>query len=294
MRLDALPEELTAAEEKALAYGRAHLQVVAFIEQHLFEPLDLERIARVAGYSPWQFSRRFTRMQGESVMAYVRGQRLQRAAARLAENPDLGVLDVAIECGFESQAAFTRAFTRAFGTPPRRFGETPSPRPRRRRKEAGAPRLEQREEVLSELTLMGLRKRFTPANYVEFAQLWESLIAIRQSAGGSRRDESFGVIFERDPSGTLTYFAATRAWCRQPVQPVERLRIPSGRYIVLRHFLEPGPLLPQTTAAEEPLARVCEVIGATWSFQRYPENFAVASGWIDHYLPGEPTLRPAP
>ena len=285
-----MSERLSAGEEKAIAYGRAHLEAIAFIDRHLSEQLDLERIARAAGYSPWEFSRRFARMQGESVMAYVRGRRLETAAARLLADPSLRLIELALECGFTSQAAFTRAFTRAFGEAPGRLrdgaGETPS----RRRRADRPPVLDEAIEQLPELALVGLPGRFTPANYVEVGRQWERLVALRQAAGGSRREEYFGVFYDRAPDGTLDMFAAARAWTGAPASCASVV-LPAGRYLVLRHHLGDGPLLPQLNAAQESIRRARARVGATWDLERYPENFAVAVRRVDHYLPLDEAAR---
>ena len=100
--------------------------LVAWIEQHLDEPLALEQLAARAGLSPYHFSRLFTARMGRSAMAHVRGRRLVRGARRLCEEPDLKLVELALDCGFESQEAFTRAFKRVFGVSPGRF-RTDSP-----------------------------------------------------------------------------------------------------------------------------------------------------------------------
>jgi AraC family transcriptional regulator len=278
----AAPERLTAHEQERLAHAQAHLRVVAFIERHLFEPLDVERIAAAAGYSAAECSRRFTRLQGESVMAYVRGRRLETAAARLLADPEARLLDLAVECGFDSQAAFTRAFGRAFGVAPGRLRERGGGAPpRRRRTRTGAPSIESRVEQVAELELAGLRGRFSPSNYFELAALWERLVALR----ASRREECFGVFLARAPGGVFELFAATRAWAGAGAA-LERMTIPAGRYLVLRHHMHEGPLLPQMTAAQEPIREASDrACPAMLDFQRYPANFAVVHRWIDHYLP---------
>ncbi|WAS90511.1 AraC family transcriptional regulator [Nannocystis punicea] len=290
-----MSDRLSAHEEKALAYAQAHLGAIAFIDRHLFEPLDLERVARAAGYSTSEFSRRFAAMQGESVMAYVRGRRLETAAARILADPDARLIDLAIECGFTSQAAFTRAFTRAFGEAPGRLRRCADDSPPQRRRRAGpvasTPVLDERIEQLPELELFGMSARFTPANYVELAGLWERLVALRQAAGGSRRDENFAVFLDREPGGTFEYFAAWRAWSEAAPAPLERVTLPAGRYLVFRHRLREGPLLPQLTAGQEALDRVRRREGIAWDFERHPANFGVVCRWIDHYLPLDETAR---
>ncbi len=83
--------------------------------------MTVKSIADHAGYSASRFSRGFTRLQGESVMSYVRGRRLEAAMGRLLAEPGLRIVDLAFDSGFDSQEAFTRAFVRAFGHPPGRL-----------------------------------------------------------------------------------------------------------------------------------------------------------------------------
>jgi AraC family transcriptional regulator len=96
-------------------------ELIPWIEARLDDALTLDRIAQQAGLSPYHFSRLFTARMGRSVMAYVRGRRLVRGARRLCDEPELQLVELALDCGFESQEAFTRAFKRIFGVSPGRF-----------------------------------------------------------------------------------------------------------------------------------------------------------------------------
>src|SRR4051812_42530188 len=96
-------------------------EVLAYIEAHRFEPMTVTELASVAGFSPYHFSRLFTARFGESVMSYVRTCRLQAAALRLTGDSPPTLIDLAFECGFESQEAFTRAFRQRYGVPPGQF-----------------------------------------------------------------------------------------------------------------------------------------------------------------------------
>jgi hypothetical protein len=60
---------------------------------------------------------RFVKVMGEPPMRYLTRQRLHRAGRRLRETGD-NVARIAFDTGYESEAAFTRAFRRAFGQPP--------------------------------------------------------------------------------------------------------------------------------------------------------------------------------
>jgi AraC family transcriptional regulator len=79
------------------------------IQQHLDEGLSLETLADLAHFSPYHFHRVFTGMVGESLHSHIRRIRLERAAQRLLHT-DSTVTRIGLEAGFETAAAFTRAF----------------------------------------------------------------------------------------------------------------------------------------------------------------------------------------
>jgi len=80
-------------------------------------PWTLEDLARGAGMSRSALAQRFTDMLGVPAMQYLAQWRLQLAAQqlRLTDRP---LASVAEEVGYDSEAAFNRAFKREFGTPP--------------------------------------------------------------------------------------------------------------------------------------------------------------------------------
>ena len=59
---------------------------LAFIADHIGEPLTLARVARVAGFAPSYFSALFKRHEGETFERYVRRMRIERAKELLAQN----------------------------------------------------------------------------------------------------------------------------------------------------------------------------------------------------------------
>jgi len=61
--------------------------------------------------------KRFTALVGESPIHYLAGWRMHLARRLLRETP-LGLAEVAARVGYESEAAFSRAFRRAVGMPP--------------------------------------------------------------------------------------------------------------------------------------------------------------------------------
>jgi AraC-like DNA-binding protein len=80
----------------------------------------LAELAREVGAARSVVAERFARLLGEPPMAYLSRWRLQ-LAARLLQTTQKGVLEVALDAGYESEAAFNRAFKREFGRPPGQY-----------------------------------------------------------------------------------------------------------------------------------------------------------------------------
>ncbi len=74
-------------------------------------------LAREVGLSRSALAQRFTRLVGDPPMRYLPAARLNAAARRLAESRD-AVARIAFEAGYESEAAFHRAFKRQLGLAP--------------------------------------------------------------------------------------------------------------------------------------------------------------------------------
>jgi AraC family transcriptional regulator len=101
--------------------------VVYYIRTHLDEPLDLAVLSELAGFSRYHFHRLFRALADESLAAYVRRERLQRAALRLRETAD-EIAAVGLDAGYNSPSAFSRVFAGHFGVTPTEFranGELP-------------------------------------------------------------------------------------------------------------------------------------------------------------------------
>lgn len=98
---------------------------------------SLEALSAIAHLSPFHFHRVFKACTGLPVAAYVRRHRLIAAAGRLSAGAG-SVPDIALDAGFGSHEAFTRAFAALFGLSPSAFRKLaragavhglPSPKP---------------------------------------------------------------------------------------------------------------------------------------------------------------------
>jgi AraC-like DNA-binding protein len=96
--------------------GRA----LAAIHREPAESWTVAGLAKLAGVSRSVFAARFNQLLGEAPLAYVARWRIQ-LGARLLETTDDSVLQIAQKVGYESEAAFNRAFKREFELPPARY-----------------------------------------------------------------------------------------------------------------------------------------------------------------------------
>lgn len=231
--------------------------VLAWIERSLDQPLTLERIANHAGLSTYHFSRLFTVHTGHSVMAYVRNLRLLEAAKRITEEPDLKLIELAFDSGFESQEAFTRSFRRTFGVSPGRLHIAYHLQARRKADSLheGHPadfRVEQEPELLDRtpFAVTGLSHRYGAGTKLAIPGLWRRFRKIINSAGKTL-GETYGVIFsEESGEGSFRYMAAVPSTSDLPALPgLEHAEIPAATYLVFRIITAAGPVHPQITMA---------------------------------------------
>lgn len=101
-----------------LEYERRMHRVLAHIDRHLGEPLDLATLAGVAHFSAFHFHRLFAAWMGQTLGDYMRRRRVEVAASKLSAQPRLTVLQAALDVGFGSSEAFSRAFKSHFGVSP--------------------------------------------------------------------------------------------------------------------------------------------------------------------------------
>jgi len=101
-------------------YKEQMLRVLVHIQEHLDDDLELEELAGRACLSPHHFHRVFRGMLGEPLAAHMRRLRLERAASRLRLTRR-SVIEIALDAGYESHEAFSRAFKTAFGLAPTGF-----------------------------------------------------------------------------------------------------------------------------------------------------------------------------
>ena len=120
--LGALPPEQTGwlAGLRDPLVGRA----LALLHERPAHPWTLEALARAGGLSRTTLAERFAHFVGQPPMQYLTRWRMQ-LAARLLSEAGAKVSAVAMRVGYDSEAAFSRAFKRVTGRSPAAWRRTP-------------------------------------------------------------------------------------------------------------------------------------------------------------------------
>ena len=196
-----------------------------FIESHFASDVTLAQIADVAGVSRYHLVRAFGVTTGCSVMRYVRRRRLSEAARTLANGaPD--ILMVALDAGYGSHEAFSRAFRDQFGLTPdmaraRRtvvnlsmlepfaMDETIMQNPQ-------PPRIEDANALL----IAGLSERFAFEDTAGIPALWQRFNEHQGQVPGQTGPVAYGACHNTDEAGGFDYIAGGGG---------QRLRCPARR-----------------------------------------------------------------
>jgi AraC-like DNA-binding protein len=109
------------SENYKLAYdergNKRMTDVYTYIRENYFKPIPLELISKIAGMSPFSFSRYFKQNCGAGFVEYVNRVRTNKACYLLRET-EYQVNDIANECGFASISNFNKQFRKTEGISP--------------------------------------------------------------------------------------------------------------------------------------------------------------------------------
>jgi AraC family transcriptional regulator len=95
-------------------------RTMAFIDNHLDQPISLQQLAHAVGLSPTYFAARFRAAVGASPRLFVMRRRIERAKLLLAST-QMSMIDVALNVGFRTQSHFTTVFGRQEGATPHQW-----------------------------------------------------------------------------------------------------------------------------------------------------------------------------
>ena len=212
-----------------------------FIETNLGGELSLAEIAAFGGVSRFHLLRAFGAATGYPVMGYVRCRRLSEAAKRLAAGAG-DILGVALDAGYGSHEAFSRAFRDQFGVTPeaaRMQGDLATIK----LVEAIAmddnpivnlalPRFEDGRAML----IAGLGQRYTFETNQGIPFQWQRFVPYIGHIPGQIGGTTYGLCCNQDADGAFDYVCGVEVSRADEIPPeLQRVRIQKQRYAVFTH-----------------------------------------------------------
>ena len=271
-------------------------RAIWFVEGHLRQDIGLDDVAEVAGLSRHYMVRAFGQVTGRSVMRYVRARRLTEAARTLAAGaPD--ILSVALDAGYGSHEAFTRAFRDQFGATPEQVrgagcvSQLALVEPISMDELAAVTLAPPAFTDHGPMLLVGLLEHYRDGDMSGIPNQWQRFDPWLGHVPGQVPYVGYGVVCNGDDEGTTDYLTAVEVKDFGDVPAgFARLRLPVQRYAVFRH---PGHVSEiravwRTIWSDWVPGRIRKLSDAPF-FERYPEAFdpKTGAGGFEIWLPVE-------
>jgi AraC family transcriptional regulator len=212
-----------------------------YIESHFAGEISLEDIAATGDVSRFHMSRAFGLATGLSVMRYVRGRRLTEAARALSLGAP-NILSIALDAGYGSHEAFTRAFRDQFGVTPeavRQRGDLDNlelVEPIKMTEARTVVLEEPRHESAGNLLIAGLRGRYETETIAGIPMQWQRFGPFIGAISGRVGGIAYGVCCDFDDQGQFDYVCGVAVSSVSGLPPeLSGVRIPAHRYLVFRH-----------------------------------------------------------
>jgi len=254
------------------------------IESRLDRELGLADVARHCGVSRYHLARAFAAATGRSVIRYHRGRRLSEAARALAAGaPD--VLQVALDAGYGSHEAFTRAFKEAFGRTPeavRAQGHVANLALVEPLKMSSNPAVALGEPHLARraaFRVAGLKARYSFATNLAIPAQWRRFEPYAGHVPGQVGGATYGVCCPGDGE-TFDDIAGVEVAAGADVPPeLSCVAIPAQRYAVFTHRGHVSDLRRTTQAIwNDVLPRAAFRVALGPDFELYDTRFDPGSG----------------
>lgn len=113
-------DTMETKDPKQKEYLEKFMNICTYINEHFADDLTLEGVATLAGFSKYHFSRLFKQYADTSFYKYLNQKRIDHAKHLLLD-PDLSVIEIALQSGFSSLSAFLRMFKQINNCTPTEF-----------------------------------------------------------------------------------------------------------------------------------------------------------------------------
>lgn len=216
-------------------------KAIWYVERHFGSELSLDEVAAHSGVSRFHVSHAFAARTGLPLMRYVRGRRLTEAARALALGaPD--ILTVALDAGYNSHEAFTRAFRDQFGLTPeavRAQGHVNQlalvealTMDQSVKNDLAPPRFIDGKPLL----LVGMSEHYSCETSAGVPAQWQKFLPHFPNVPGQLDRRAYGAKYNFDDEGHFDYLCGVEVadFSRAPAGWAH-LRIPANRYVVFMH-----------------------------------------------------------
>ena len=269
-------------------------KAIWYVERHFGSELSPDEVATQSGVSRFHLSHAFAARTGKPLMAYVRGRRLTVAARALANGaPD--ILAVALDAGYNSHEAFTRAFRDQFGLTPeavRAQGHVTqlalveaTCMDQSVKDNLAPPRFVDGKPLL----LVGMSEHYSCESSAGVPAQWQRFLPHFPKVPGQLDHKAYGAKYNFDDEGHFDYLCGVEVadFSRVP-QGWATLRLAAQRYAVFKH-----------TEHISTIRRTWATIWDTWfpssghevadapHFELYDENFnsQTGTGGVEIWIP---------
>ena len=224
-------------------------RAVEYIEAHLNENIGLRDVAGEIGYSYYHMTRLFSSVLGESAGRYIQRRRLYQASGQLLRS-GRSVIEIALDSGFASPEAFSRAFKAAFGSSPAEYRKAGLDLVVNAKRELSpgdvyhiANNISHTPEILTlkEMKIADVRGT-TSLSQNRLPGLWEEFLRLRGERGRFASDEGYGICETQQTVYTQDGDVSFSVVAGGPVERFDGLPRPlvpktlgPGRYAVFIH-----------------------------------------------------------
>ena len=212
-----------------------------YVESHFRNSVGLEDVARASHVSKFHLTRAFSEVTGMSLMKYVRRRRLTEAAKVLAEGaPD--ILSVALDHGYRSHEAFSRAFKEEFHFTPEAVRSqahlnnvslmepivmTTTPLLK-----LSTPRV----ETLDNKQLFGIVERYNLESAAGIPNQWQRFVPYLDNIPNKVGKVAYGVCYNFDNEGLFDYLCGVEVQADNGLPfGLVQLNLPPQKYAVFSH-----------------------------------------------------------
>lgn len=213
-------------------------RVIWQIETDLSSEVTLQSLSERSAVNIHHMCRVFQLATSMSIMSYVRARRLSNAARAIMSNKQ-NIIDVALDAGYGSHEAFTRAFASYYGTTPSQLRKGHGTatlslmEPYEMNKEMIVPVSAPRKEHRAGFRIVGLGADCSFAQTGAIPALWQSFNSRSDDLIGAVTGAAYGVCRMADQAGNFRYIAGMEA--TGSTTGMEAVDLSSQLYAVFTH-----------------------------------------------------------